>query len=223
MQAPDGSKNVPVGSLIAVIAEEGDDLSNAAQFASENAGASSPEPVKEEKIPEPPKMEAPKPTSTGSESKHDLPAGDRIFASPIAKKIALERGIPLSKVKGSGPEGRILREDVEKYKASEGASGGAPFSATQLPDYTDIPVSNMRRTIGARLTQSKQELPHYYVTVDITMDKVMKLREVFNKTLTEKDKAAKLSVNDFIVKAVACALKDVPEANSAWLGETIRQ
>lgn len=80
----------------------------------------------------------------------------------------------------------------------------------------------MRRTIGARLTQSKQELPHYYVTVDINMDKVLKLREVFNKTLVEKDKSAKLSVNDFVVKAVACALADVPEANSAWLGEVIR-
>jgi len=96
-------------------------------------------------------------------------------------------------------------------------------SSAQLPDYNDIPVSNMRRTIGARLTQSKQELPHYYVTVDINMDKVIKLREVFNKTLAEKDKSAKLSVNDFIVKGVACALKDVPEANSAWLGEVIRQ
>lgn len=80
----------------------------------------------------------------------------------------------------------------------------------------------MRRVIGARLTQSKQELPHYYLTVDITMDKVLKLREVFNKSFAEKDKSAKLSVNDFIVKAVACALSDVPEANSAWLGEVIR-
>ena len=212
-----------------MIAEEGDDLSNAVLFASENAGALSSEPATEEKVPEPPKSEAPKPASTGSESKADLLAGDRIFASPVAKKIALEHGVPLSKVKGSGPEGRILREDVEKYKASEGGSAGIPSSvispspSTQLPDYTDIPISNMRRTIGARLTQSKQELPHYYVTLDIAMDKVMKLREVFNKALAEKDKAAKLSMNDFIVKAVACALKDVPEANSAWLGETIRQ
>lgn len=234
LQAQDGAKNVQVGSLIAVLAEEGDDLSSASQFASENASAPSSEPAKEEKAPETSKSEeaskpAPTESKSKSESKTDLPAGDRIFASPIAKKIALERGIPLSKVKGSGPEGRIIREDVEKYKAPEAASAGAPSSATssgpsaQLPDYTDTPVSNMRRTIGARLTQSKQELPHYYVTVDITMDKVMKLREVFNKTLAEKDKAAKLSVNDFIVKAVACALKDVPEANSAWLGETIRQ
>jgi len=228
--AADGAKNVPVGSLIAVLAEEGDDLSGADKFASENASAPSSEPAKEEKGPEPLKSEAPpEPTVSKpkSDSKHELPAGDRIFASPIAKKIALERGIPLSKIKGSGPEGRIIREDVEKYKPPAAASGASSTTSSgpsaQLPDYKDIPVTNMRRTIGARLTQSKQELPHYYVTVDINMDKVMKLREVFNKTLADKDKGAKLSVNDFIIKGVACALKDVPEANSAWLGEVIRQ
>lgn len=151
--------------------------------------------------------------------------GDRIFASPLAKKIALERGIPLSKVKGTGPQGRILREDVEKYKSSAAApsapTAGFPATASPSPDYVDIPVSNMRRTIGTRLTQSKQDVPHYYVTVDIDMGKVLKLREVFNKTLA--DKGSKLSVNDFILKASALALADVPEANSAWLGETIRQ
>jgi len=130
----------------------------------------------------------------------------------------------LSKVKGSGPEGRILRKDVESYSPSTAAASGAgaPAAAGQAaPEYTDTPVSNMRKTIGARLTQSKQELPHYYLTVDIDMGKVNKLREVFNKDLAEK--GAKLSVNDFIVKASALALADVPEANSAWLGDVIRQ
>lgn len=129
-------------------------------------------------------------------------------------------------MKGSGPEGRILREDVEKYKPSGAAAGptaGFPSPAAPSPDYVDTPVSNMRRVIGSRLTQSKQELPHYYVTVDIDMGKVLKLREVFNKSLAEKEGGSKLSVNDFILKASALALADVPEANSAWLGETIRQ
>ncbi|KAG6845744.1 hypothetical protein H0H87_003798 [Tephrocybe sp. NHM501043] len=223
--AQDGAKGVQVGAAIAIVAEEGDDLSGAAdlaaQAASESTGA--------EKAPEPSQPAAaepskPEPSKPQVETKPDLPAGDRIFATPIAKKIALERGIPLAQVKGSGPSGRIVRTDVENYKA-------APTQATpttSVPqaaadsDYVDTPISNMRRTIGSRLTQSKQELPHYYLTVDINMDKVLKLREVFNKTLTEKDKTAKLSVNDFIVKAVACALSDVPEANSAWLGEVIR-
>ncbi|KAJ7925902.1 dihydrolipoamide acetyltransferase [Mycena leptocephala] len=226
--AQDGAKNVKVGAPIAIVGEEGDDLSGAAEMASKaSASASEPPPAeKSESPPAPPKAEsAPEPSpskSSSSPPKTDLPSGDRIFASPIAKKIALERGIPLGKLTGSGPNGRIIREDVEKYKPSATTSTSSQPSAAQLPDYVDTPISNMRRTIGARLTQSKQELPHYYVTVDINMDKVLKLREVFNKTLTEKDKSAKLSVNDFIVKAVACALADVPEANSAWLGEVIR-
>ncbi|KAF9532044.1 dihydrolipoamide acetyltransferase [Crepidotus variabilis] len=226
----DGEKGVKVGSVIAVLAEEGDDLAGVDDLIKKASTEASQSEAKEEK---PTKEEAPKPAPTESKpehkqesSKEDLPKGDRIFASPLAKRIALERGIPLGKVKGTGPSGRILREDVEKYKAPAGAaSASSPSSsqppAAQLPaDYTDAPVSNMRRTIGGRLTQSKQELPHYYVTVHVTMDKVLKLREVFNKTLSEKEQ--KLSVNDFIVKATACALADVPEANSAWLGEVIR-
>ncbi|KAF5390202.1 hypothetical protein D9757_002821 [Collybiopsis confluens] len=229
IMAPDGTKNVKIGTPIAIIGEEGDELAAAADLATK---LSSEPPKESSKEPEPPKPESKAPTPPSSSSpaelkpsKPELPSGDRIFASPIAKKIALERGIPLAKVKGSGPEGRILREDVEKYKPSAGAAASSTASqppAAQLPDYVDTPISNMRRTIGSRLSQSKQELPHYYVTVDITMDKVLKLREVFNKTLSEKDKSAKLSVNDFIVKAAACALSDVPEANSAWLGEVIR-
>lgn len=242
VQAQDGAKGVAVNSPIAILAEEGDDLSGAAKLAEEATSESSQPPKKEEpkeekkeSVPEPPKSsESSKPAPKSSESKTDLPAGDRIFASPIAKKIALERGIPLAKIKGSGPEGRIIREDVEKYQPSTGgaassaaanaasAAFGAPPSA-QTPDYVDVPLTNMRRTIGTRLTQAKVDAPHYYLTVDINMDKVTKLREVFNKSLAEKDKGAKLSVNDFIVKGVSKALEDVPEANTAWLGEAIRQ
>lgn len=221
---PDGSKGVQVGSAIAIVGEEGDDLSGAAALAEQASKQVAP---KEEKAPEPPKQETSTPppapeSKPAPETKAELPTGDRIFASPIAKKIALERGIPLGQVKGTGPNGRIIREDVENFKSTATAPQ-SPAAAESTADYVDVPVSNMRRTIGARLTQSKQELPHYYLTIDINMDKVLKLREVFNKTLTEKDKSSKLSVNDFIVKAASCALSDVPEANSAWLGEIIRQ
>ncbi|KAL5535636.1 hypothetical protein ACEPAF_3730 [Sanghuangporus sanghuang] len=227
---PDGAKNIVVGAPIGILAEEGDDLSAAEDLAKEVSQEKPEKPKTEEAAPVPPKPEpkpepGEKPAPPKEEPKKaDLPTGDRIFASPIAKKIALERGVPLSKVKGSGPNGRILREDVEKYKAPAEVAG-AGISATVPPsaDYVDTPVSNMRRTIGARLTQSKQDLPHYYLTVGIDMSKVLKLREVFNRALAEKDKDAKLSVNDFIMKAVSLALKDVPEANSAWLGEVIRQ
>ncbi|KAG1716536.1 hypothetical protein ID866_588 [Astraeus odoratus] len=223
--APDGTKNVSVGSPIAIIAEEGDDLSGAAQMASEAASqpAAKP-PVKEETAPSPPASEASKPSEPKpQETKPELAKGDRIFASPVAKKIALERGIPLSQIKGTGPEGRIIRDDVEKYQPPVSSPAATMPASAPSADYIDIPVSNMRKVIGTRLTQSKQEVPHYYLTVEINMDKVLKLREVFNKTLGEKDKAAKLSVNDFVLKAVACALNDVPEANSAWLGEVVRQ
>lgn len=230
--ASDGSKGVPVGSVIAIIGEEGDDLSGADALAKQSSSQGSSEPAfstptpSSEAPPPAPKSESTPPSPT--ESKKDYKPGDRIFASPIAKKIALEQGIPLANIKGTGPAGRIIREDVEKYKAApaatQSASAVSPKAqaapAAQSVDYVDTPVSNMRRTIGQRLTQSKQEVPHYYLTVDVNMDKVLKLREVFNKTLAEKNQ--KLSVNDFIVKAVACALADVPEANSAWLGEVIR-
>lgn len=219
-----------VGSVIGIIGEEGDDLSGADALAKQSTSQGSSSEVKAS---EPKKEEAPaaskepkKAELVQQETKSELQAGQRIFASPIAKKIALEKGIPLAQVKGTGPNGRIVRQDVENYKPSAVTTSAATPTAAQpaanaVPtDYVDTPISNMRRTIGSRLTQSKQELPHYYLTVDINMDKVLKLREVFNKTLSEKDQ--KLSVNDFIVKAVACALVDVPEANSAWLGEVIR-
>lgn len=224
--AEDGAKNVQVGSAIAVVGEEGDDISGASEMVSR---APSQLPAKEDKSsvaptdghPPPPRKTEPSELKPQPDSKLEIPPGDRIFASPIAKKIALERGIPLAQISGSGPMGRVVREDVEKYKPSSTTSH-PPSSSLQLPDYYDTPVSNIRRTIASRLTQSKQDIPHYYLTVDINMDKVLKLREIFNKTLSEKAKTAKLSVNDFIVKAVGCALADVPEANSAWLGEVIR-
>lgn len=219
IQAQDGKKNISVGTPIAILAEQGDDLSGAETLASEVSEEKDDAPTKKTENKE---TVAPLLVSQDHQTKapKDLPKkSDVIFASPIAKKIALERGIPLSKVKGTGPNGRIIREDVEKYKAPLADSSAKQPEA----DYIDIPLTNMRRTIGTRLLQSTQENPHYYLTVDLDMSKTLKLREVFNRTLVEKDPSAKLSVNDFIIKAVACALVDVPEVNSSWLGEAIRQ
>jgi pyruvate dehydrogenase E2 component (dihydrolipoamide acetyltransferase) len=220
-KSPDGSKGVSVGATIAIVGEEGDDISGADALASE-ASKPQPEPTKaEEKAPEPKEKPREEPAPTPTTSKVELSTGDIIFATPIAKKIALERGIPLAKVKGTGPNGRIIREDVEKFKPSaESVGASTPQPAAE---YTDTPLTNMRRTIGSRLTEAKRDRPHYYLTVDIDMGKVLKLREVFNKSLADKDKSAKLSVNDFIVKAVGLALADVPEANTSWMGEYIRQ
>ncbi|EST06525.1 Biotin/lipoyl attachment [Kalmanozyma brasiliensis GHG001] len=260
----DGSKAVQVNSLIAIMAEEGDDLSQADSFA-EKAGseggdakpAAKEEPKEESKPAEQPKQQESKSdasssasSSSSSSSSTSQSSGDRIFATPVARRLAQDKGIALNKIKGTGPEGRIIKADVENYKpeaaapaasssapsksasssAAPAKSSSAPAPASGEGDYTDLPVSNMRRTIAGRLTESKSAVPHYYVSIDVEMDKVLKLREVFNKAATEKAgkdvekaKAAKLSVGDFITKAAGVALKEVPEVNSAWYGDFIRQ
>lgn len=173
-------------------------------------------------------------------------------ASPMAKRLALEAGIPLSALKGTGPGGRIVKIDVESYTppapapvaaaapppatpaAAKSASAPSTSStSTSTAAYTDTPVTNMRRTIATRLTDSKSGTPHYYLTVEVNMDRVMKLRALFNGAAKAAEVAGglkdgvkggvKLSVNDFIVKASALALQDVPEANSGWHGEFVRQ
>lgn len=157
----------------------------------------------------------------------------------MAKRLALEQGVPLAQVKGTGPEGRILKEDVEKFKSSSASSSSAsaPAQASSAPaagaQYVDTPASNMRKVIASRLTESKSTIPHYYLTVEVNMDRVNKLRQAFNTAAKSADVAGaqkdgvkagvKLSVNDFIVKASALALQDVPEANSGWHGDFIRQ
>ncbi|KAN0060401.1 hypothetical protein ACQY0O_007731 [Thecaphora frezii] len=254
----DGSKAVQVNSLIAIMAEEGDDLSGADDFAAKASSESGSAPAAAEEKEAKPAQEAPKKeesqpaasssSSSASSSAPSRAAGERIFATPVARRIAQEKGIPLDKIKGSGPEGRIIKADVENYKPEPAAAASAPApSASKLAaaaapapakgtaaassaDYTDIPVSNMRRVIASRLTESKSTVPHYYVSIDVEMDKVLKLREVFNKAASEKAgkdvekaKAAKLSVGDFITKAAAVALKEVPDVNSAWYGDFIRQ
>ncbi|GAA5970508.1 hypothetical protein JCM11641_007331 [Rhodosporidiobolus odoratus] len=250
----DGSKSVQVGSTVAVIGEEGDDFSEEQIqhiLKEAESGADVAEPKEETKQEKPeakkeePKKDAePKKEAPKKEGSLEL-SSDRsiILASPIAKRLAIEQGIPLAKVKGTGPEGRITKEDVEKYQASAPAAGGAPAgpaaAAKASPAagagaaYVDTPVSNMRRTIAARLTDSKSSTPHYYLTVEVNMDRVNKLREAFNSAAKAADAAGaskdgvkggvKLSLNDFIVKASALALQDVPEANSGWHGDFIRQ
>ncbi|CBQ68006.1 probable dihydrolipoamide acetyltransferase component of pyruvate dehydrogenase complex, mitochondrial precursor [Sporisorium reilianum SRZ2] len=246
----DGSKAVQVNSLIAIMAEEGDDLSGADAFADKaasEAGDAKPaeQPKKEESAPA--ESSSSSSSSSSGSSFGSQSSGDRIFATPVARRLAQDKGIALNKIKGTGPDGRIIKADVENYKpeaaaaaapaASKSASSAAAAPAKSAPapassegDYTDIPVSNMRRTIAARLTESKSTVPHYYVSIDVEMDKVLKLREVFNKAAAEKAgkdvekaKAAKLSVGDFITKAAGVALKEVPEVNSAWYGDFIRQ
>ncbi|KAG0341991.1 pyruvate dehydrogenase complex dihydrolipoamide acetyltransferase component (E2) [Podila horticola] len=209
--AESGSKEVNINQPIAIMVENKEDIENLPALLL---------PPKEAA------KEAPKTASGNANAAASRTDADRIFASPIAKKIANEKNISLGDLSGTGPHGRILKADVESYtpapkaapaaKAAPAPTAAAPSTAA----YTDIPLTNMRKIIAQRLTESKQTIPHYYVTVELEMDKVMKLREVLNKSSEDK---YKLSVNDFIVKASALALKAVPEANSSWMNDSIRQ
>jgi len=186
------------------------------QSAEEGIPEEKPEPKEEPKkedIPALPKKE----TAPKDESIPDF--GGPIHASPIARRLALERGITLKQIKGSGPGGRIIKSDIENYTPS--AAAAAPATGAQPGvGYTDIPLTSMRRTIAKRLSESMFTAPHYYITSSINMSKTLKLRKALNDAaVVGKDgkPSYKLSVNDFIVKAVSCALLRVPEVNSQWL------
>ncbi|CAO3692114.1 unnamed protein product [Umbelopsis ramanniana] len=226
------AKEVAVGQPIAVLVDDADDVAAFEDFSVEDAGAA----PKEEEAAAP----AEEKKEESSASKADAPkaeaksgsSDDRVKASPIAQKIANERKIDLSQVKGSGPGGRIVKEDVENYKpaaasaskpaaaaAAKPAAANAPTTAAG-PAYTDVPTTNMRRVIATRLLESKTTMPHYYLTSEINMEKINKLREVLNSSANNE---YKLSVNDFIIKASGLALKKVPEVNASWQGDFIRQ
>jgi len=169
--------------------------------------------------------------------------GARVFASPLARRIAAEKGLDLNKISGSGPHGRIVRADVESAKPMAAAVSAAPVAAASAPvaaakpamaagmsaetvmkmyagrAYVEVPLDGMRRTIAARLTEAKQTIPHFYLRRDIRLDALLTFREQLNKGL--ESRGVKLSVNDFIIKACALALQAVPNANAVWAGDRI--
>lgn len=132
-------------------------------------------------------------------------------ASPAAKVLALEKGVPLKSVKGTGPGGRVTKQDIEKYQTSAGAAPAAAAGAAA--SYEDIPASSMRKTIANRLVQSMNQSPHYFVSATLSVTKLLKLRQALNASAEGK---YKLSVNDFLIKACAVACKKVPQVNSSW-------
>ena len=164
--------------------------------------------------------------------------GSRIFASPLARRIAADKGLDLSAIKGSGPRGRIIKVDVESAtaapKAETKAAPAAAPAAAAAPagpsadavakmyegrDYEEVKLDGMRKTIAARLTEAKQTIPHFYLRRDIQLDALLKFRSQLNKQL--EPRGVKLSVNDFIIKAVALALQSVPDANAVWAGDRV--
>lgn len=236
----DGSKSIPVGKPIAIFAEEDQDINSAdiAKLISETeASVSSSIPSKESNTPSELNSK-PSSTQSCSTSAPSQPSSHTttqrrpvIFATPAAKRIALEQGIPLASIKGSGPNGRILESDLDSYTKS-GGSSTSPSVSSSGPSYEDFPVSNMRRTIADRLGASKREVPHYYLSSEINMDRVNRLRALFNRAAEERAASSKaggvkaptkLSINDFVIKASALACADVPEVNSSWHEDYVRK
>ena len=238
---PEGTDNVKVGEIIAIMAADGEDASDAAAEApAAKAPAPSPAPAPKEEAREEAKEDAkaaPAPAPAPAPAASD---DDRIKASPLAKRIAAAKGIDLATIKGTGPGGRIVKADVEDAKPGEAkaaapaaapAAGEAPApaaasapAAAPAPFTTDIPheeakLSNMRKTIARRLTEAKQTIPHIYLTLDIQLDKLLKLRGELNKALEAQ--GVKLSVNDLLIKALAKALIQVPKCNVSFAGNTL--
>jgi len=244
---PEGTSDVPVNQLIAVLAQEGEDVKAAAAAAGKGAPPPKPPatapapstataaaPQARAPAPLPPVASAPRLASTADPVRANG-HGNRIFSSPLARRLAKEAGIALDRIQGSGPHGRVIARDVEAAKSGQGlrapaAPVGTLSIAPTLSDqqvralyeegsYDFVPHDGMRRTIAQRLTASTQTIPHFYLTIDCDIGKLVAAREEINAT-APKDKdgksAYKLSVNDFVIKALALALQRVPEANVSW-------
>jgi pyruvate dehydrogenase E2 component (dihydrolipoamide acetyltransferase) len=239
---PDGTADVPVNQVIAVLAGEGEDPKTAAASAG-SAAPPAPKPQAAAPAPAPAKADAPKPAAAPAAPASQpatQPSGGRVFASPLAKRLAKEAGIDVSRIAGSGPHGRVIARDIDEAKSGKGlkpaagapaaAPAAAPSIAPTMSDqqvralfeegsYEVVPHDGMRRTIAQRLTQSTQTIPHFYLTIDCNIDKLLAAREEINGA-AHKDKdgkpAYKLSVNDFVIKALAVALQRVPDANVSW-------
>ncbi len=232
---PEGSEGVAVNSPIAVLLEDGEnagDIGASAATAPVAAAESTPETTTDTA------SAAPAPAAPAAPVAAD---GNRIFASPLARRIAANKGLDLSTIQGSGPRGRIVKADVEGATASPAAQPAAPAPKPSAPtpaatlpsgpdtemvlkmyadrDFEEVALDGMRKTIAARLTEAKQSIPHFYLRRDIKLDALLAFRSQLNKQLEKR--GAKLSVNDFIIKACALALQQVPEANAVWANDRI--
>ncbi|MGO1515028.1 MAG: pyruvate dehydrogenase complex dihydrolipoamide acetyltransferase [Agrococcus casei] len=216
----EAGETVDVGTPIAVIAAEGEDLEAAL---AEHGGTAAAEAETEAAEAEP-EADAEQEEAEPEESRPV--EGARRFASPLARKLAKERGLELDDLVGSGPGGRIVRRDVDAHESAEpkpastaeAAASVSPAPASAGAAFEDVPHTRMRKAIARRLTESKGTVPHYYLSADVRMDALLELRKQANET-----SPVKISVNDFVIKAVAASLQDVPEANSIWTDDAVRK
>ena len=212
----------PVNSILAIIGEKGDDVKKILADAEKNnpfekaveqkAAEVTPEPVKETPKPVVAKKETSKPVQAASVAD----SNGRLFASPLARKMANDQGIDLSTVKGTGDSGRIVKRDIDHYTPYVG--GGAKRGFVGTESFTDEPVSQMRKVIAKRLAESKFTAPHFYLTLDIDMDNAISTRKSMNSI-----EGIKVSYNDMVIKACGLALREHPTVNSSWLGDVIRK
>tara|TARA_R110002050_G_scaffold19734_4_gene56585 strand:+ start:7799 stop:9085 length:1287 start_codon:yes stop_codon:yes gene_type:complete len=221
----------PVDSILAILGEEGEDISDllsgdssSAEAETENKAESKKEDKSGDKKDESSSSssEASEKETSSNEAQND---GGRIKASPLARKLAEDKGIDINQVKGSGEGGRIVKRDVDEFKAPSATASSVPkvsmASAGAAPDgmsYDEVNVSQMRKTIARRLSESKFSAPHFYLTMDIDMDNAIDARKRINAVAPQK-----ISFNDFVIKACAVALKQHPVINSSWAGDTIRR
>ena len=232
----EGTANVKVNSAIAILLEEGDAADATAVPAQSTEVAATPTPVTNT-------ANATAPNETGRAAPTPVSSNDgtRIFASPLARRIAADQGLDLAKITGSGPKGRIVKADVSAAPATAAISAAAPAAAAptasaprpeaasaasvealyQGRSYKAVSLDGMRRVIADRLTEAKQTIPHFYLRRDIQLDTLLKLRSEVNAGLAAR--GVKLSVNDFIIKACAMALQSVPAANAVWAGDRVLQ
>ncbi|MBX3501047.1 MAG: pyruvate dehydrogenase complex dihydrolipoamide acetyltransferase [Alphaproteobacteria bacterium] len=231
---PEGTEGVAVNAVIAILVEEGEEVpagdakpaASAPKPAASPAPAAAPASAPQGSAPPQPATAAPAPANTLE--------GGRVFASPLAKRLAAEAGLDLSKISGSGPHGRIVKEDVEHAaKAGTAKPAAAPQPAAAKgpaqPQFvvpgeatTKIPHTSIRKVIARRMSESKQTVPHFYLTVDYEIDALLEARKALN-ALAEKSKGAKVSVNDMVIKACAMALRDHPDVNASWSEEAMIQ
>ena len=237
----EGSEGVKVNALIAVLLEDGEEASDAA-LSSAPADDAGNKAAAKAVTAEPATPTNAEPSSAPAPAAPAASDGTRIFASPLARRIAADQGLDLSALKGSGPHGRIVKADVlaagdAPAKTAPAATSPGGSAATPAPtpsvsldaiakiyadrEFTEIPLDGMRKTIAARLTEAKQTIPHFYLRRDIKIDNLLSFRGQLNKQLEAR--GVKLSVNDFIIKACALALQTVPAANAVWAGDRVLQ
>ena len=227
----EGSEGVKVGTVIAIIAEEGEDLAEAAQSDAAAPKADAKPKAEAAASAAPAADPAPAAKADAAPAQQD---GKRVKASPLARRIAEQSGIDLASLKGSGPNGRVVKADLEGAEkgAPRAAQATAPAAAAPTPvapataqdfgiPHEVVKLSGMRKTIARRLTESKQQVPHIYLTVDVQLDKLLKLRSELNAGLAGR--GVKLSVNDLLIKALGVALVQVPECNVQFAGDQMLQ